>query len=1113
MSVLYINNNKKFSCGDNVSFTNFALQMENTHTKTPKILTLVDEYISAKYAYQLKIGAIQWFGLVVVSVVLLVLMEYYFFLPPGVKITMLLLTSSTVIFELYWLTGRHWLALKGFLNRMSRQDAAIELQEKIPAIQDQLLNGIQLVEAGKNSSLVEAALQKKGLLSTQIRLDDLFKRNVFIRWLSAGALSVLVILSFYLMNPQIITEGSQRFFSITTHYTETVPYEFELVGGETRKVTQGEDELLEIEFGHLIPEQLTLVKGNSRYRMKRNGNRFTVVLSQINQSEGFYFTDEKFDFGNGQIRVVYPPRVFSKDVVISPPRYTGIERFTRPDWNVTNIPEGSTVEVVVKGENIEQIKDTAGVLNFAKKQEIYTSELELHRDFISRLTIASSEISRDELIELKVVKDAYPKLIIGSKSWDPTNGIFRLEGKASDDYGVVDVSLFWKLKSDSAWNQQVLLQSEVKETSWKGLAQVPVGQEVDAFVLVTDNDALRNGKKTKSNLLLFRPLSNKEQQKLMAKSSKELIEQAKSVKEKFDENQDRLEKLRLKQKSGEKLSWNEIQEFKKLVQQTKSQIVEMEKQLNKFKQNAQKVERNQQMNEKQERMEKLLDEMLDEDTKKKLDELEKLLQELNKKEDLGEELEEFKLTKEEFDIELDRNLELLKRLNVENQLENLAERLQDLAKQQEKLSREVDEDSKEQKAVKEEFEQIKEDLEETLKENEDLESPMDIDDQEEQKEEVGEELDKAEEELNQGEKKKANKSQKSASDKMKEMSDKMKSSMASSQSAQKQEDLESLRQTLDNLVYLSFEQEKLIEIAKASEGNDPVLNQAVRTQSKLLDDAKVIEDSLVALSKRIAQLEPAIMKELNGLKKEQTRSLEQMIDRKMQKNLVASQTAITHINNLAVMLDELSQQMQQQMAQMKFGEGACENPGSQGKPKAGDMKKMQQKINKQIEQLKKQMAEEGVKGNSGKGEKGSKGNKGGSSKKFAQMAAEQAALRKMVQDLQKAMKNGDGGSLKQLQDSMEKTEEDLLNKKISQETLMRQEKILSRLLEAENAEREREKEQKRESQSGRNRDIYNEELEKYLREKQKEIEKIKRTPAEFKNYYKQKAGTYLKTDG
>ena len=62
-------------------------------------------------------------------------------------------------------------------------------------------------------------------------------------------------------------------------------------------------------------------------------------------------------------------------------------------------------------------------------------------------------------------------------------------------------------------------------------------------------------------------------------------------------------------------------------------------------------------------------------------------------------------------------------------------------------------------------------------------------------------------------------------------------------------------------------------------------------------------------------------------------------------------------------------------------------------------------------------------------------------------------------------KNGKSGNaeLKRIADNMEKTETDLVNKRISQETLNRQEEILTRLLEAEKAEREREQDEKRQS--------------------------------------------------
>ena len=61
------------------------------------------------------------------------------------------------------------------------------------------------------------------------------------------------------------------------------------------------------------------------------------------------------------------------------------------------------------------------------------------------------------------------------------------------------------------------------------------------------------------------------------------------------------------------------------------------------------------------------------------------------------------------------------------------------------------------------------------------------------------------------------------------------------------------------------------------------------------------------------------------------------------------QYVMTSFNNLALLLDEALQQMQQQQAQKQPGSGNCEKPGGSGTlllPKAGDMKKMQQALGK-----------------------------------------------------------------------------------------------------------------------------------------------------------------------
>jgi len=56
-------------------------------------------------------------------------------------------------------------------------------------------------------------------------------------------------------------------------------------------------------------------------------------------------------------------------------------------------------------------------------------------------------------------------------------------------------------------------------------------------------------------------------------------------------------------------------------------------------------------------------------------------------------------------------------------------------------------------------------------------------------------------------------------------------------------------------------------------------------------------------------------------------------------------------------------------------------------------------------------------------------------------------------------------------EDMEKNEKDILNKRISQETFDRQQKILTRMLESEKAEEKREKEEKRESTESKKQNI------------------------------------------
>lgn len=143
----------------------------------------------------------------------------------------------------------------------------------------------------------------------------------------------------------------------------------------------------------------------------------------------------------------------------------------------------------------------------------------------------------------------------------------------------------------------------------------------------------------------------------------------------------------------------------------------------------------------------------------------------------------------------------------------------------------------------------------------------------------------------------------------------------------------------------------------------------------------------------------------------------------------------------------------------------------------------------------------------------------GMSEQLAKMAAEQQYIRNELSKMNSQDNNSDkpGGKnpsneLRDAQRKMEETENDIVNKAISQETLNRQNEILTRLLESEKAERERDQDEQRKSEEAKNIIHRNpSEFEEYKRLKLKEMELLKTVPPSLNSYYKKKVNDYFQT--
>lgn len=201
---------------------------------------------------------------------------------------------------------------------------------------------------------------------------------------------------------------------------------------------------------------------------------------------------------------------------------------------------------------------------------------------------------------------------------------------------------------------------------------------------------------------------------------------------------------------------------------------------------------------------------------------------------------------------------------------------------------------------------------------------------------------------------------------------------------------------------------------------------------------------------------------------------------------------------------EALQNMENNMAMQNnmAGNSNCSKPGG-GKQTAKSLSELQKQLNEQIKKLK------NAKGKSGTG-KDRSGKR--MSEQIARMAAEQEIIRSQLQKYLSELKAEgiDAQGLNDVVKDMEMTEREIINKMINQETIERQERILTRLLQSEKADMEREKKKTRESIEAKEYKISNpKENFEYKEKDYMERELLRRINPKLREYYRQKVQEYF----
>lgn len=1128
-------------------------------------------------------GAILTASLVLVYMIIAALLEYNLWMSRGARMLVFssfFLLVAFCLFRFLKLPILWWIYKKG----LNQEESARIIGSHFPNINDRLLNLIQLAVAPGQSELARAGIVQKSQAMSGISFESAIDLGQNRRYVKYFAVPFVLIGVLWAIDQNIFTQSTRRIVQFNREFSPEAPFTY-IVNRPSLVAFFNEDYTLNLRIeGESVPDAVYISSEQLRLKMEtlKTGD-FTYTFERLQNPVTFQFEAAGFFSSPYTIQLINRPELTRLKIDLSFPRYLARRPEQLTNTGNVEVPEGTKVTWTLGSTHAKSALIAFGEQPGSPMQQIDDQSFTFGKGFFQQedysITLENEHAKNKDKVAytVRVIKDQHPEIVVDHVRDSVLFKTILLGGGVADDHGLTALQLHYQLvrSGKNPGKEKVISLGLTGGTNQQSFfyrwaldsVQLEAGDQLNYYLKVWDNDGVNGHKATKSATYTFSLPSVEEMKSEISKSQAATegkidkgLNKARNLRESIEQAQQKL-------KGKQSLDWQEKKMLEDLIQQKQSldQLIrEMQKenQLLEEKKNALSDEENERIREKSDQIQKLMEELLDEETKKLFDELQRLLKENADPSQLQKMLEKMDRKEINLEKELERTLQLFKQLQFDYKIDEAIEEIKEQVKRQEELMKETlgektekenkdgrkegenkdgkkaedkegndkegksnnknenpegkqenngkdskagEEGNKEngeeqslagkQEELSKDFEQFEETIEELEKLGEELDQPTETP-SEEDLNQVKESQQQSKESLQKGAKQKASQQQQKALQKMKEMQKGLEGMQSSMQMEVDMENLESLRQIIHGLIKLSFDQENLMKDFVPVQQTDPKYVQLGQDQLKIQDDAKILEDSLLALAKRDAFMGSVVTREVGELNGHMEKAVESIRERKKGNAGSEMQLSMTSINNLALMLNDHFDMMMQMMANAMPGLG---KKGKQKGKSEMNLGQMQQQLNQRIEQLR----------NGGKG--------GGRefSEELAKMAAEQERIRRALQEMQEKLKK-EGGKVPggDLPGKMEQTEMDLVNKQITEQTIRRQQEIMTRLLETEKSLREQSMDDERKGETAKD---YEKEIprafEEYLRLKEKEVELLRTVPPKLYPYYKKEVNDYFKRIG
>lgn len=1067
-----------------------------------------------------------WFFISIVAlfIVLLILEAVYNF-SSSLRTSIFYFSLSAFITTGLMIVGEFLFKILRILKSFNPIEYSAKVGNKIPDVKDVLCNTLSIYEKSRSEKifsedLIKADLELADKKFAQRNLGSFIKFSSLRKQIYILAGVLVTIVTLFIIFPSQLSGALNRYINHGFEFLpENLGVRFNLSPGNI-EIPKGDNVTVnifvtsndpEFEFDNIDLYVFDLTKdGMELLREKAecervSGNNFRFEIKNITGTLSYYADFKGVKSDKYTITVSENPIVKKFNIALYPPAITGIpSRELAENIGDVTVPEGS--KVYFKLESNKELKEAGIKIN----DEIFYFEVNsrfaegsvdvsVSTEYTFHLKdIDGNGIKNPRKYKLTIIEDEPPTVTIIEP--DETYHIINsareilIRGRITDDYGFSRLTLNYRktLLNTSAGGKFTVANIPVKNLNAK-ILEVPYmwnfsntlpgkNEQIEYYLEVTDN----TGKSSRSGSKFLQYKSISELLQTTEWKTREIQADLLSISQDASELQKLMTESKRLNKTNEELGLNDPQRRRQIQESIENLQNTLNNTQQKINEALDNLEKRSLLNEKTLKDYMKMQELFNKINTPELQELLEKLREALKNNDPDKArdlMQQFNFDEEQFRKNLEKVMEIMKKIENLQKFGELTQKLDEITSKQEELLDETrltnekdkqnhEELSNRQDMLKDDLSDFKEGLKELIDEMRKMENEMNPDDLEKllkqlQQMKTDQKMMQSSEQLQQNQKESSEQTQQEIMDDLdklnQDMQDALESAMQMQNSGGKM--MQKLNEIKQNIEKLSKDQQHLKEKTGETQENNKADMQSRSTEQQQLQQ-RLSENINELLNNAGDMVSPELGKELGDAYNEMGEAGDNI--KRGDKSGATEQQgeAKESLDNAAKMLGDMISQLQQQGKNGKNGKGSKGRMG-QLMQQLAEIIAQQQGLAGQMNQL------------SQNGKSGQNGQQGQLTQQQMQqldrLKLEQQKLSEQLGNLNKEFEeerkmSGEKllGNLNEIQKQMQEVVSELEDYDISKETIERQNKIISRMLDAQLSQREKDFEQRRESNPGKN---------------------------------------------